>query len=34
LIETNQNDTRVTTASIGQTIEALARLLHLQSLSD
>jgi hypothetical protein len=29
LIETNQNDTRVTTANIDQTIEAVARLLHL-----
>jgi hypothetical protein len=29
LIETNENDTRVTTATVGQTIETLARLLHL-----
>ena len=29
LIETNENDTRVTTATFDQTIETLARLLHL-----
>jgi hypothetical protein len=29
LIETNENYTRVTTATVGQTIETLARLLHL-----
>ncbi len=31
LIETNENDTLVTTASVDQTIEALARLLHLRT---
>jgi hypothetical protein len=29
LIETNENDTLVTTSTIDQTIETLARLLHL-----
>jgi len=31
VIETNENDTLVTTASVDQTIEALARLLHLKT---
>jgi hypothetical protein len=31
LIETDENDSRVTSATIDQTIETLARLLHLET---
>ena len=33
LIESNENDARLTIATIDQTIETLAQLLHLESLS-